>query len=116
VLAYLQKNIFILFFPLLIVFVISSIAFADSDTPVTKVDNNKHYKHAMTHVKSVKLMEAADTLKQIIRIEPDNADAHYYLGLTYIIKGNKGSALDEHKILKELDKERANELFNMIYP
>jgi len=37
------------------------------------------------------------------------------LGLAYIIIGDKGSALDEYKILKEIDKELANKLFNAIY-
>ncbi len=29
--------------------------------------------------------------------------------------GNKGAALDEYKILKTLDKDLANQLFNLIY-
>jgi hypothetical protein len=29
--------------------------------------------------------------------------------------GDKGFALDEYKILKDLDPERANKLFNLIY-
>jgi hypothetical protein len=29
--------------------------------------------------------------------------------------GDKGSALEEYKILKTLDVDKANELFNLIY-
>jgi hypothetical protein len=29
--------------------------------------------------------------------------------------GDKGSALEEYKILKTLDTEKANKLFNLIY-
>jgi len=59
--------------------------------------------------------EAIDCFKQAIRINPDYASAHFTLGLTYLIIEDKGSALEEYKILKNLDKERANELFNFIY-
>lgn len=53
--------------------------------------------------------------KQAIRIKPKDAEAHNNLGLVYLIIGDKGSALDEYKILKELDKDLANKLFNVIY-
>jgi cytochrome c-type biogenesis protein CcmH/NrfG len=59
--------------------------------------------------------EEADAYKQAIRIKPDLAKAHYMLGLTYLQLGDKGSALEEYKILKTLDKDLANQLFNLIY-
>ena len=37
------------------------------------------------------------------------------LGLLYVSSGDKGSALEEYKILKNLDQEKANQLFNLIY-
>jgi hypothetical protein len=40
--------------------------------------------------------------------------AHYNLGLAYLITGDKGSALEEYKILKTLNAELANKLFNLI--
>lgn len=58
--------------------------------------------------------EAIDEYKQAIRINPDYADAHFGLGLTYFELGDKGSALEEYKILKELDRNLANNLFNLI--
>jgi len=59
--------------------------------------------------------EAIEACKQAIRIEPDDVDTHYNLGLTYLILGDNGSALDEYKILKDLDQDSANKLFNLIY-
>jgi Flp pilus assembly protein TadD len=56
-----------------------------------------------------------ESYKQAIRIKPDFAKAHYNLGIAYLLKGDKGSALEEYKILKTLDAEKANELFNLIY-
>ena len=58
--------------------------------------------------------EARDSYKQAIRIKPDNAKAHYNLGYTYVLLNDKASALEQYKILKNLDSELANKLFNMI--
>jgi len=43
------------------------------------------------------------------------AEAHFNLGLGYLIFKNTGAALEEYKILKTLDKDLANKLFNSIY-
>ena len=59
--------------------------------------------------------EAIESFKQAIRIKPDYADAHCNLGAAYSINGDKGLALEEYKILKTLDTELANKLFNLIY-
>jgi len=59
--------------------------------------------------------DAIEAFKQAIRIKPDYADAHNNLGMAYLVTGDKGSALEEYKILKTLDAERANKLFNKIY-
>jgi tetratricopeptide (TPR) repeat protein len=59
--------------------------------------------------------DAIEFCKQAIRLKPDYAEAYLGLGITYFITGDKGSALEEYKILKTLDAELANELFNMIY-
>ena len=59
--------------------------------------------------------EAMKAYKQAIRIKPDDAEAHFGLGLIYLMLGDRGSALDQYKILKDLDKNLANKLFNSIY-
>ncbi len=59
--------------------------------------------------------EAIEAYKQAIRIKPDDANAHHNLGVTYLILNDRGSALVQYKILKDLDTELANKLFNLIY-
>lgn len=62
-----------------------------------------------------RFQEATEAFKQAITIKSDYAGAHYGLGVTYLAIGDKDSAVSEHKILKTLDVERANKLFNLIY-
>jgi|TARA_B100000315_G_scaffold204384_1_gene197757 lipoprotein NlpI len=52
--------------------------------------------------------------KQAIRIDPDDAEVHIYLGLAYIWSNDRDSAIEQYEILKSLDPELANELFNRI--
>jgi Flp pilus assembly protein TadD len=59
--------------------------------------------------------KALEASKQAIRVKPNDAGAHYNLGMAYLSLGDKGSALDEYEILKSLDAEKANKLFNLIY-
>jgi tetratricopeptide (TPR) repeat protein len=59
--------------------------------------------------------EEIESYKQAIRIKPDYAKAHYNLGIAYLILGNKSSALEQYKILKNLDVDLANRLFDLIF-
>ena len=59
--------------------------------------------------------DAIAAFKQAIYIDPDDPEAHYNLGITYILIGDRNSALNEYKILKELDIDLANKLFDLIY-
>jgi len=59
--------------------------------------------------------KAIKAFEQAIRINPDIAEAHFGLGFAYLMVGDKSLALDEYKILKELDIDKANELFDLIY-
>ena len=62
-----------------------------------------------------KALEKAVVLyKKTIRINPDDVSAHYPLGLAYLILNDRDSALEQYTILKTLDTEMANELFNKI--
>lgn len=58
--------------------------------------------------------EAIDALRQAIKIKPDYAEAHLRLGIIYLSSGDKGSAVKEYEILKNLNSEYANRLFNLI--
>jgi tetratricopeptide (TPR) repeat protein len=62
-----------------------------------------------------KYNEAIRSFKQAIRINPGYVKAHYNIGCVYLILSDKDSALEQYKILKKLDTELANELFDEIY-
>ncbi len=65
--------------------------------------------------KSGKHEEAIKSYQQAIRIDPDHALTHYYLGTSYLLLNDRGSAMEQYKILKKLDTEMANHLFSAIY-
>jgi len=58
--------------------------------------------------------DAIEALKQAIRINPDNAKARFTLAHVYLLLGDKGSALEEHEILKDLDEDLAGEIYRII--
>jgi tetratricopeptide (TPR) repeat protein len=64
--------------------------------------------------KSELFKEAIEAWKQAIRIEPDDAKAHVGLGFSYMILEEKGAALEEYKILRRLNTEMADDLYNFI--
>ncbi len=55
--------------------------------------------------------------RKAISIDPDDALAHYGLGVVYLhpYLNDIDSALKQYKILKKLDTEKANILFDFIY-
>ncbi|MCK6481058.1 MAG: tetratricopeptide repeat protein [Planctomycetes bacterium] len=59
--------------------------------------------------------EAKNAFLDAIRVEPKHAPAHYQLGLLLLEKGDRGGALEEYKVLKTLDGEKAEALFSKIY-
>ena len=69
----------------------------------------------VTYIQLDLYKEAIETYKQAIRIDPNDADSHNGLGFSYFLIGDKSSALNEYKILKELNIDSANELFDLIY-
>ncbi len=59
--------------------------------------------------------DAIKAYREAIRIAPYYASAYYGLGLSYLKIVDKDLALDEYKILKELDIDLANKLYDLIY-
>jgi len=59
--------------------------------------------------------EAIDSYKRAIRLKPSLAEAHLNLGMAYLKLGDRGSAVEEYQILRGLNQELANKLFNLIY-
>jgi tetratricopeptide (TPR) repeat protein len=78
-------------------------------------DKSAHYNLGIAYFESGMNKEAIESFKQAIKINPDDARAHFLLGATCLILNDKGSALEQYKILKKLDTEMANVLFNLIY-
>ena len=60
--------------------------------------------------------EAVAAYKQAIRLKPDDADTHHLLALAYLFLGDRSAALEEYRILKDLDPSLAGQLFDLIYP
>lgn len=75
-----------------------------------------HYNLGVNYGKLGRNQDEIVAYQQAIRIKSDFAKAHYNLGVVYLQEvGNKGSALEEYKLLKTLDTELANKLWNLIY-
>jgi Flp pilus assembly protein TadD len=74
-----------------------------------------HHGLGSTYALLGRYQDAIESYKQAVRIKPDDSKAHYVLGIAYFMDGDKGLALEEYKILKTLDTELANKLFNFIY-
>ncbi len=77
-------------------------------------DAKVHYNLGIAYVNSGMDKKAIESYKQAIRINPDDAKAHFKLGLDAAFD-DKGPVLEQYKILKRLDSELANKLFNFIY-
>ena len=59
--------------------------------------------------------EAIEAYKQAIRIKPDFVEAHYNLGEAYLKAKKKAMSIEQYRVLKNLDSELANKLFDLIY-
>ena len=60
-------------------------------------------------------VEEIETYKQEVEKNPDDAEAHYNLGVAYHYSNDRNSALEQYEILKNLDPYLANLLFVEIY-
>ena len=59
--------------------------------------------------------EAIEVFKKAVSLTPGDANAHFGLGLSYLSTKNRSLALEQYKILKTLDADMADELFDRIY-
>ncbi len=74
-----------------------------------------YYNLGIAYEKSGSYAEAAAAFQKVLNFRPDYAEAHYNLGIVYLLLKDKNSALKKYKILKGLNTELANKLFNLIY-
>ena len=52
-----------------------------------------------------------ESCKEEVRKNPDDAEAHYNLGVAYLSLNDRGSALEQYEILESPDPEIAKKLF-----
>lgn len=78
-------------------------------------DADAHYGLGWAYSQLEDYEKAIEAFKQVIRIQPDYTYAHYGLGMVYLVQGDRNAALNEYKILKDLDQDIADRLFDMIY-
>ena len=76
---------------------------------------NAHFTLGSAYGQLDRWQDAVESYKQAIKIKPDDSEAHYNLGFAYLRVSDKDSTLKEYKILKNLDTEKANKLFDLIY-
>ena len=57
---------------------------------------------------------AIDTFRKAAEIDPNDATAHFNLGIAYFLTGDKSAAFEEYVTLKDIDKERADILRDII--
>jgi tetratricopeptide (TPR) repeat protein len=58
-------------------------------------------------------IDAFEAYKKAIQIKPDFVLAHFFLGLMYLDVRDRNRALEEYKILKDLDPNYADDLFQL---
>jgi len=57
---------------------------------------------------------ALDAFKQSIKIDPRSPETHFNLGVASILAGDMNGALEQYIVLKELDKQQAENLLKLI--
>lgn len=58
--------------------------------------------------------DALENLKEAARMSPRIAQIRLYLGTTYVMLGERQLALNEHRLLKDMDEEMAGQLWKLI--
>ena len=73
-----------------------------------------HFALGETYYRTGRYQAATIAIKQAIRLNPQDAQAHHDLGLVYLRLGDRGAALEEYKVLQNLDQKLAKSLFDKI--
>jgi tetratricopeptide (TPR) repeat protein len=82
-----------------------------------KPDNASAYDNlGLAYLKMKRDDDGIEAFKQAIRLKPDMARAYYNLAVAYLALNDRDSALTQYNILKSLNSEWADKLYNVIYP
>jgi tetratricopeptide (TPR) repeat protein len=66
--------------------------------------------HSEVYADLTKLNKALDEFKQALKLDPNNAEAHYRIGLTCLAMDVKPCAEKQYRVLRDLDAEKAKAL------
>jgi len=91
---------------------------AESFKQAVKIEPNNAFFHFYLGTAYDKLgmyKEGIEAYKNAVKIKHELEYAHYNLGVDYLAVDDRNSALEEFKILKGINAELANKLFNLIY-
>jgi tetratricopeptide (TPR) repeat protein len=69
-----------------------------------------------TYLEMNRPSEAAEILNQAVNIDPDMGRARYNLGRAFIKLGDRDSAIAQYNILKTVESDWADKLYNVINP
>ena len=64
----------------------------------------------VAYLKSQRLGDSIKAFKQVVTINPANADAQYALSVAYIANGDRGAAVNQRKILSRLNSSMAEKV------
>lgn len=76
--------------------------------------DESYYNFGLAYYNLGRYRKAVTWLKRTISLSPKYTLAHYYLGASYLMLGDREGALEEHEILKALDSNLAKKLFDLI--
>jgi hypothetical protein len=57
---------------------------------------------------------AIEAFDKVVKIDPKNAEAYFNLGIAYLLDGDRSAVRNVHKALRELDKNRAQSLLELL--
>ena len=77
-------------------------------------DTEAFYGLGNASYKAGKYNEALAALKEVLRVKPNYAQAHYSLGLVYAGLNDKDGVTREFAILKRLDPKLADQFYNAV--
>ncbi|HAK88204.1 MAG TPA: hypothetical protein DCP24_03855 [Nitrospiraceae bacterium] len=80
-----------------------------------KPDASIYNKLATLHIIMNEYFEALDVLKQALDVDPYNPITRFNIGMAYFLSGNREAAMEEYILLNKIDRDRAENLFEMLY-
>lgn len=69
-----------------------------------------HHGLGIAYLNSKRFGDSINELKQVVILNPANAEAHYGLAVAYLATGDRRAAADQNKILNSLDQELAQKI------